>query len=414
MRVSKTNCALGIIIVSYILLFMNFFDLIEGIRGPDDLFWPFLVGMLILISSNIDSNTYALLKTEVPFLKKYSITVIFSLVIIVAGTSFIYQQGITRTLREMAPYVMFLMAIPMLMYIIRKNSINALVNITNVMAIIWFVLIILQKYIFQITGVIFFASSFEYGMRDGIRIGISCIGNLSIIINFHQLIFIDKDKRCKFPKIVCVLGFYALIVLQQTRALTFAICASCLLMILSDTRHAVQHKIKKWLILIFAVGIVFSTGILSSFLESFAEESEYGYSTMVRADAINYYWNIFKENPLFGFGFVSVADHESLIRGPRGAYFLNDVGLIGQLVRLGVFIIPIYFWPVLRFITITFRTKKCGTQAEYSLLVGLTAFVLITSASVIMIDRARSIGMPICLAIFEYQQYKNNSNIKTV
>lgn len=414
MKVSKNNFALGIIIVSYILLFMNFFDLIEGIKGPDDLYWPFLVILVVLISANVDSNTYALLKNEVPFLQKYSIAVIFSLIIIGIGTEFTYQQEITRTLREMAPYVMFFMAIPMLMYIIRKDSINALINITNAIAIIWLVLIILQKYIYQITGVIFFASTFEYGIRDGIRIGISCIGNLSIIINFHQLLFVNKNNRCKFSKIVCVLGFYALIVLQQTRALTFAICASCLLMILSDTRHAVQHKIKKWLILILIVGIVFSTGIVSSFLESFAEKSEYGYSTMVRADAIIYYWNIFKENPLFGFGFASVADHEGLIRGPYGAYFLNDVGLIGQLVRLGIFIVPIYFWPVLRFIKITFRTKRSGNQAEYSLLIGLTAYVLITSASVIMIDRARSIGMPICLAIFEYQQYKNKFSIKTV
>jgi len=409
MKISKTDFALVTLIAGVMVIFMNFFNLIDGIGSLDHLYWPFLIFFLIILSSNIDRKSYSLVKNEFPFIQKYTIIVIPSLMLIGIGTLLLYPQEITRIFREIMPYLMFLLVVPMLMYIVRKRSINGLLNIINAISLIWFFLIIIQRFVYQNSGVIFFSSTFEYGVRDGIRITLSIFGNLSLILNFHQLWYVKRADRCKFSKLTVVLGFFSLIVIQQTRALTLAICLSCLLMVLSDTRRDKHSIARKWMVVALIVGILFFTEILHEFFITFSENSDYGDTTTVRIFAMEYYYSIFKRNPLFGFGFASVANYNSLIRGPYDSFFLNDVGFVGQLARLGLFIIPIYIWPIIRFARITFMTFKSKDRTEFSLLLALLAFMIFTSISVIMIDPARSMGMPIYFAIFEYQHYKNRT-----
>lgn len=408
MKISKQNLAIGAIITGVIIAFMDLFNLIEGVKSPDNLYWPIIIIFLIILSSNIDTYNYDFVRKNFPFIRRYAYATMLSLVVIVVGTSLAYPQVITRTLREIMPYMMFLMAVPMLMYIIRNNGITGLLSIINGISLVWFVLIILQKIIYQRNGVIFFASTFEYQIRNGIRISLSCLGNLSLIFNLYQLWYVKRSKRSRFCGITAVLGFYSLFAIQQTRSLILAVCVSCLIMILSDSRRDVYKVLKKCLVFVLLIFIIYSTGLLNSFLGSFFDESSiYGDTTTVRLSGIKYYFDIFKNNPLFGFGFASVADYNSLINGPYGSYFLNDVGIVGQMARLGVFIIPIYIWPVLRFVRITIETYKVGNLLNFSLLLAMVMYLIITSVSVIMIDSARSIGMPLYFAVFEYQHFKN-------
>jgi len=145
MKISKTDFALVTLIAGVMVIFMNFFNLIDGIGSLDHLYWPFLIFFLIILSSNIDRKSYSLVKNEFPFIQKYTIIVIPSLMLIGIGTLLLYPQEITRIFREIMPYLMFLLVVPMLMYIVRKRSINGLLNIINAISLIWFFLIIIQK-----------------------------------------------------------------------------------------------------------------------------------------------------------------------------------------------------------------------------------------------------------------------------
>ncbi len=411
MQLSKKNLYLGGIIVVLILLYMNFFYLIEGFGYVDHLYWPFILVVCAVLAIYVDPKSYILYRRYSRFINSYTIGAIVSLFIVYIGTLIVYGQSLTRTFREVFPYSMFLIAIPMVIYIVRNNTTNCLINILNTIALFWYLLIILQQLLYLKGDTIIFSSSFEYEGRNGIRMSLSCIGNLAIIINCHQLLFVKKKNRGKFSKLICVLGLYALIVIQQTRALTFAILLCIFIMILLDSRKQINKFLRKWLLLIAAVTLVMSTGAFDSFLESFSKTGELAHSTIVREEAIDYYISIFKSNPLFGFGFVGVADFNSLIRGPYGSYFLNDVGIFGQLAKLGIFIVPIYVWPVIRFIKIAYQTKQSGYYESFVLLTVLCVYILVTSVSVIMIDSARSIGMPIYIALFEYQNYLNKKTV---
>ena len=111
-----------------------------------------------------------------------------------------------------------------------------------------------------------------------------------------------------------------------------------------------KKKIIALLAILVGIIILFGSGIVTKFLNSFSSTGEFGGSSIARLGAYKYYWKCFLENPIFANGFVGDENYYDIVHGASGIYyqtvyvrfFYDDVGIVGQLALLGIFIIGIY------------------------------------------------------------------------
>lgn len=412
MYIDKKNFVLGASIVLPLILHLNIFYMSDGI---DKLLWLPLLCVVLFISYCFEPDIIYNIYREDHFLRNYTYITILSVAVVIILTQLNYNQVITRTLREAIPCLVFVLAYPMLAYIIRKGDIKYLFDILNIIALIWFLMIIAQKIIYDSSGTIFISNYFnetsnsEYRIatrNDSIRITLTYVGNLSILYNLYQILYKEKSKRSIFAWPVLLLGVYSLFVIQQTRMFTLAVSICALLLILLDNNRTSWRFLRRILIIIAVISLVYSTGVVGTFIESFSETGENAGSTIARSQAIEYFLSVFRNSPLFGFGFLGVADYRSVVQGPLGTAYIDDVGIFGQLARLGIFVIPIYIWLIAHFSKVVIRTKREGTREDFILYFVLLIYMVVTSFTLCFLDYERCMSIPVFLALFEYQSYK--------
>ena len=107
-------------------------------------------------------------------------------------------------------------------------------------------------------------------------------------------------------------------------------------------------------------------------------------------------------NLMFGIGFINSSKYSDIKLGPKGRYVISDlgyIGIIGVFGILGVFLIKrvldVYIGQARR---VLWKSK----QKEYPEVLGIVAYTLISSWSLIFNDIQRMLYLPICLAILNF------------
>ena len=172
-----------------------------------------------------------------------------------------------------------------------------------------------------------------------------------------------------------------------------AIVAAVFLLTWMFNKRKASNRTIAALVLVLGVASVFAFGIDDVILESFSITGDKGSSTIARLNSVAYYTECFIQNPFCGFGFTNDA---SIINGPTGYSWPSDVGLIGQLAKIGLFVIPIYFVIIIRFLFIFFDKQ---ISHECKMLAGINLIYLImSSGSLIILDSERAILTPIIVS----------------
>ncbi len=120
-------------------------------------------------------------------------------------------------------------------------------------------------------------------------------------------------------------------------------------------------------------------------------------------------------NPIFANGFVGDENYYDIVHGASGVYyqtvlvryFYDDVGIVGQLALLGIFLIGIYIWPLVRIVKIAFRSCRNRTFSDGKYVMAIVCYLLCTTPTLIVLDAGRVIAFPIILATVEYIDTKN-------
>lgn len=128
-------------------------------------------------------------------------------------------------------------------------------------------------------------------------------------------------------------------------------------------------------------------------------------SYFARYGAIEYYFDSFIKNPLFGFG-VYVGGNGSISRlnmlSPKGIYYFNDVGIIGSIAQYGIFF----------FLSYLFLLKVVSSKTVFKSQVvrnTLGCFLFLTSFTMIMTDVGRIYYLGILLAgAYSIDKLENN------
>lgn len=314
-------------------------------------------------------------------------------------------QTFNQTLYRAWPYFSTFSIVIFMVYLFQHKGVASLIKLINIVASIWLVLVVVQSLLYSLnqTFILDYFSSDIVNMRNGsLRMDLTPSVNIMILYNFYIVYSGKMSIKNKLPYIfLTILGVYSLVAIQQTRMYTLTVLACIALIILFDQNNKGRF-IRKFYIVIIAVIFVFMSGVFDNFIASFDVSSEYGGSTIARNIALDYYLEYLNQHPMFGMAFASAEEYISVLRGPSGGAYMSDVGVIGQAVTLGIFLFPFYIITLIRFLYITRYSLKNGKYEYRILSLVMSAYIILTSATIIILDSYRCIYYPCFIAVFEY------------
>ena len=291
------------------------------------------------------------------------------------------------------------LAIP-LYYIFQKdNTIDRMLNLINKLMFFMYLLLLIQHITYAANGEVFLKVN-ENIRNSNIRLTLGSLGNFYILYNFDKVYNRKKEDNILFNIIQFIFGMYALIMVQQTRGFTFAVIVALVIMMLVSSENQIE-SIRNMVVIGTVVFILVQSGAIEQFLSSLKVNTKIGDTTLVRLNAIEYFLGEFLKNPLFGHGIITVAN--SISRGPSGTYHYTDVGVFAGLARYGLFLLPIYVWPIWRLGKMSVHMlRKQKFRKRHALIFGMLAYLLGTSISLSILDVFRIFLLPFVLAIIAY------------
>lgn len=404
--------------ISIILLAIMDYCLLYVIKIPFGLskYWSqydkTLLALIAIFIVIFASQSDTKLLTRNKFLFSYFVILVVSFIILTLISRLYYPlQTLTNTFRQWSGYLLVMLAFPMLKLFIDQHGYNRMFYWLNRIVFIYYVIIIFQRIIYNTSGV-FFLTLDENIRNETIRIILGSLGDWMILYNFDNWFCKRNNDKRWFSFVQTVLGLYCLLVVQQTRAFTLTICI-CMFVIVLMNSTSPKKTLRNILLIIVAFLVLVYSGFLGSFLNTFIENNiEYSGSAIARLSATNYYWRVFFSNPLFGQGIIAHEAYFFIEHGALGIYNYSDVGIIGLLAQIGLFIVPIYIWPLLRWgrISIGIAMKK-EYRKEWGFIVAMYAYLLCTTPTLIITNVGRIFLFPFYFAINEYIVYLFNVEI---
>lgn len=345
------------------------------------------------------------------FLTKYIWIFLFSILAVVFLTFFSNGASLKSSFITSCSYYVVLLCFPILLSMKDDEDTDRIFSLINTFTLIMYLLVIAQSFLYDNQGIIIlkYLNDGVSLRNDRIRMDILPFGNIMLIYNFYIVIY-KKEERRIIHLLNLVLGLFALFYIEQTRAMIVIIMA-CFAFFLLAENTTLSKIVKNILLVGIVVTVVINTGWLDNFLSTFSSShysSEYSGSSIARDYATAYYMSVFTSNPLFGFGFTS---SESVIRGTRGIAYVDDVGIWGQMAKLGVFAFIIYIPILIRFGQIALYMRK---HTGSNLYIALFFYILMSSLTLMVLDNQRIMLLPFLIAIFEfaYRKEKANNSLK--
>ena len=206
-----------------------------------------------------------------------------------------------------------------------------------------------------------------------------------------------------------ILGLLSIIFTGNSRLMLFTLLMSVgVLVVLGD--ESKRKKIISSVAIVVGIVAALVSGMFSKFLNSFSAAGAHGGSSIARVGAYKYYLSRFLKNPFFANGFVGDVNYYNIVHGDSGIYYqtllvryyYDDVGIAGQLALLGIFVIGIYFWPLLRIAKQTIYMRKNANFADGKFVMAIICYLLCTTPTLIILDAGRIVAFPIILATVEY------------
>lgn len=266
-------------------------------------------------------------------------------------------------------------------------------------------------------GTVIFPSIIKDGLS--IRNGVFYrLGGCSLHYLGYDLSICNYAKEKKYKNlylILTILFFLYQVIIGQSRAgiicyIVIACYAAYYLLTQKYEKYRRQYKIAIIVIIALSAAYLLFAGYLHSFVGSFSSmaDSFTAGSTTNRLYAIDYYWSLMKEKPLFGIGFIYddsdvIGAMARYLRGyGTGVAYLEDLGFMGQFFQVGILGSLVLFFIIKRMYS---NARSVGKHNQFDgtvltllfihvLLMGITTFSLFLKSLFYLV--------PLYLAISEF------------
>lgn len=334
--------------ILFIILLINqygFFMLIPNAkitRGLAFIPWISLVIVLIMLcltpSSNDKDKSDGFGKLVIAFL---SINIISFIWIV------LWYKTIDMTAFTALGYASLSLVYFPLIKMKEKHDLYRLMVTINIIAV---TIILVQVFFYNKTGQLIINSVDvqKLGMRHGLRITYyDFMIMITLLISMTRL----SEKNSGLYRLNCILSVVYIVYVSQTRYWEVLVLALLIVIavlpIISDLS---QRKINIIYILIAPVVIIatflVARKLFVSLIAPLLDGSYKGNgSYFARLGEIDFFTDIIKSHPLFGTGNLtatSTSDLWYILHGPQGIYYTQDIGLYGDIARLGLGILLLF------------------------------------------------------------------------
>lgn len=279
----------------------------------------------------------------------------------------------------------------------------------NCFCFIWYILIISQFLLYNMSGTLLFdfstLASNSAVRLYGLRMTAGCFGTIIILYNYIQLYDQPQNKDKIFSIIQIVLGLFAIIYVQQTRMLVVVLFACIFICVVLCEK---QKKIRNYELLLLA-GIILALFFTRYFDNLYNELTsidvkEGGVSITNRLYSLSYYWECFLRNPFLGNSLVTEATpYFNVVHGGMGYAYYSDVGIIGVLGQIGLCASVFLLLPFGYVLKTTKLVKHRGDSPyEYNILLISCVYIILTSLTLIVTDNGREPLFSIIIAFCLY------------
>ncbi|RYM91160.1 hypothetical protein PG2010B_1597 [Bifidobacterium animalis subsp. lactis] len=252
-----------------------------------------------------------------------------------------YSQSILSSLFG-SYYYFFVLLLPVFNYLLDKLGDVYILEVLETTALLLSIFMLVVAVLMNFAGINItqVSKQRENNIRLDAPILVQMMPMISLFLSMNR---IGKVRKHVLALFCCML---ALIYVGQSRWCTLLIIACLALMIL------LQHRKNAALLFVYAlvlglVGLALIIhGPLGQLMRSFSVDSVYGASTLTRIYETDYYWELFKANPVNGTGLLTYGTSSySIITGPFNNFYVDDVGIIGALAVMGLWVIPTFIIP---------------------------------------------------------------------
>lgn len=181
---------------------------------------------------------------------------------------------------------------------------------------------------------------------------------------------------------IIILYFYAFFV-SQTRMQILVYTIVLVLMLLIQAWNSKKYVLFIIEFLLILIILVANKDLIETFFYSFNPNSITGYSTTLRINSMNYFYNEWvNSNKWLGFGFTPDAHILGI-----STYWISDFGIYINLFEFGFIGFVILVYPILKGIILSLKFLK-KNKIYSNLLIGLTIFILVSLENIYLLNLA--------------------------
>ena len=367
-----------------------------------------LINMSVIVFSIIIIILYKFKPLTDSISKSFRKIFIFSIIIWLVLCAYSYTQynsfgqSLKDTIACSLSNLVIIMLFP-LSYLLKKTNIDTLKNLIKNIGAFVSVLAILQVFLYNYE--IVFLDLEGVGLRNNsLRFGLAgYFVSISLIICYFDYLKNRKIKDLAYFILMVIFVIYA----QKTRTeivyLIVTLYFTSLLFL--------KSKNKKIFFLI--VGIIASVCLVyGNFLQDFILQLSNDSGVGIRFSTIEYYFNQFKESPIFGMGFIKTNTTNQTLYGLlhgtgiySGYFYRDDVGIIGLINEKGLLGLIWYIW--ISIILIKQAIKLYKKNHSYIWMIAVCIYLLLCSINIIYVNSLRISMLMIILCLFNnYYEYE--------
>ncbi|MEW4354710.1 hypothetical protein AB1I63_07475 [Streptococcus pneumoniae] len=351
-----------------------------------------------------------LLRKQIKFLNYYAILYVPIILIMSIYSSTKYSYPLDQMLKiTIIPHLFIFVSYLIIFIFHSDNSVNKFLKIIAILVVTMLSIRMFSWIMYNFRGSIYFPRllfQYEGWIRDGfqrveagvlygialvtvavnsLRSGIKGIIYKTILV--FMVLFLVLVTRVRFQSFLAVITIGMVYVFYKPK-----------------TRNGSILKILFYIIAILF--LLLNSQLLGNAFDTLLYSESYSSSTGVRFEGLRHYLSImYNQNAIFGLGFLNPGNsivHGLMSRNQWSIYYIDDLGIFGTIIQLGVFTFITHGLLFMKAVKVTMKSLRSRKREYILYTVGLTTYMIGSNLLLNMFDDQRIFDVPFYLAIYSY------------
>ncbi|BBA92996.1 hypothetical protein [Streptococcus ruminantium] len=349
------------------------------------------------------------LQNEVRFLNYYFVLYVIAIAITIYSSAK-YGYSMDTILKNVVlPYSLPLASYGIVLVFNNDKSTVPLLSLVSKFVIAMLVLRMFSWVMYNFRGAIFFPRlllQYEGWIRDGFqRVEAGML--FGVALSYITVQSMQRSIRGNIHKLLLIFMLLFLLVVTRVRfqtTLSLASIVAAYVFSKSNTRGNFIFKLLSFSLI--GIFFLYNYHIIESFFSLISSQGQYGESTLVRFQGVRHYFLFMsQQHAYFGLGFLIRGNpivEAMMARNQWSIYYLDDLGMLGTVVQLGLFTLITHGLVFVKAIRVLLKSRYLKDQSYFAFLLCLTVYLIGSNLFLNMFDGQRIFDVPFYLAIYSF------------